>query len=74
MTSTIPANIRITAGMMAGGGTWPSAIAAMMVAPGISSRIANDTTVADVVKSTLLMRVWPSSCAPRVSARISPHA
>ena len=64
MTSTMPANISTTAGMIAGGGSCCSDTAAISVAPGISSRIASETIVAEVVASTLLISVCPSSCAP----------
>ena len=71
MTIAIPANISTTAGMIAGGGTWPNQAAAIAVEPGISSRIASETMVADVVASTLFTTECPSSWAPRVTARIS---
>ncbi len=52
ITSTIPTSSSTTAGTTASGGTWPSQTAAISVDPGISSRIARDTTVAEVVAST----------------------
>ena len=43
----------------------------MIVASGISNRMAIEVTVADVVARAALIRLWPKSWANRVKARMS---
>ena len=52
ITITRPTRINAAAGSNANGGTWPSQMAATKVAPGISNKMASETTVADVLDST----------------------